>query len=155
MRSNISLLWKFMKGNRFLYISSIIAIIIATIFTFIGPLVIRTAIDSIIGNKPIDLPDFIVSIIYSLGGREVLVKRLWILGGFFIFLNIIRGIFMYLKGKWSAMASESIAKKIKDELYNHIQHLPYEAHVKAETGDLIQRSTSDVETLRQMLNMII
>jgi ATP-binding cassette subfamily B protein len=60
-------------------------------------------------------------------------------------------LFLFYKGKWSALASEKIAKNIRDTLYNHLQHLPFEYHVKAKTGDIIQRCTSDVETIRRFI----
>lgn len=40
---------------------------------------------------------------------------------------------------------------MRDRLYAHLQTLPYDYHVKAKTGDLIQRCTSDVETIRRFL----
>ncbi|MCL2852832.1 MAG: ABC transporter ATP-binding protein/permease, partial [Defluviitaleaceae bacterium] len=59
--------------------------------------------------------------------------------------------FMYLRGRSIVTASESVALKLRNSLYDHIQKLPYEYHVKAQTGDLIQRCTSDVNTIRQFL----
>jgi ABC-type multidrug transport system, ATPase and permease components len=41
---------------------------------------------------------------------------------------------------------------MRDGLYDHIQKLPYEYHVKADTGDLIQRCTSDVDTIRRFFS---
>jgi ATP-binding cassette subfamily B protein len=64
---------------------------------------------------------------------------------------VIKGFFLFLKGKWSAVAAESIAKRMKEKLYDHLQRQPFEYHVKAQTGDLVQRCTSDVETVRQFL----
>jgi ATP-binding cassette subfamily B protein len=68
-------------------------------------------------------------------------------------LNVVNGVFTYFKGRWSALASENIALTIRDSLYTHLQHLPFSFHVKAETGDLIQRCTSDVETVRRFLSV--
>jgi len=68
-----------------------------------------------------------------------------------ILLTLSRGIFLFFKGKWSAIASESIVRNIRDRLYDHLQYLPFEYHVKAKTGDLIQRCTSDLETIRRFL----
>ena len=51
----------------------------------------------------------------------------------------------------SSKSAENIAKNIRDCLYDHIQRLPYEYHVNSETGELLQRCTSDVETIRRFL----
>ena len=68
-----------------------------------------------------------------------------------IALYLLNGVFQYLRARWTATASESIAKNMRDRLYAHLQTLPYDYHVKAKTGDLIQRCTSDVETIRRFL----
>ena len=64
----------------------------------------------------------------------------------------IAGVFTYLRGRWSAQASEAIARSVRDRVYNHLQHLPCTYHDHAETGDLVQRCTSDVETVRMFLS---
>jgi ATP-binding cassette subfamily B protein len=144
------LLWKLMKGNRLLYISSILSIGFATLISILVPLVIRTTIDSIIGNKPIEAEPF-ERIVKLLGGKSILIQNLWICGIIIVSLTLLNGIFLYLKGKWSAKAAESIAKNTREKLYDHLQRLPFDYHVKAQTGDLIQRCTSDVETIRSFL----
>lgn len=149
--NKIKLLFKFMKGNRLLYLNSIFAIGLATCFEIIVPLVLRVTIDSIIGDKPMEVPNWALDIVDAAGGKSILLQNLWICGGAIIALTIANGVFSYFKGKWSAEASESVAKNIREMLYNHLQHLPYDYHIKAETGDLIQRCTSDVETIRRFL----
>ncbi|QAT62627.1 MULTISPECIES: ABC transporter ATP-binding protein [Tissierellales] len=147
---SIKSLWNFMKGSRTIYLFGIISIILATFFTVLTPLFIRTTIDSIIGDTPISSV-YIIKIINFLGGREYLKEHLWVMGGFLISLTLLRGIFLYYKSTLSSKSSEKTAKKVRDELYDHIQKLPYEYHVKADTGELIQRCTSDVETVRKFL----
>ena len=140
-----------MKGNRLLYIGAVLSIGIATFFSLLTPLVIKTVIDSVIGDIPLDLPPWAIEIVNYLGGTEGLADNLWICALIIVGITLIRGIFLYTKGKWSAVSSESTAKNIREKLYNHLQHLPYDYHVKAETGDLIQRCTSDVDTIRRFL----
>jgi len=151
------LLWDFMRGNRSLYIISILAVGAAIFLRFAWPMVLRVTIDSIIGNKPVEtigwMQPIIIRIFGFLGGKSVLEKSLWMSSLILILLTLSRGIFLFFKGKWSAIASESIARKIRDDVYDHLQYLPYDYHVKAKTGDLIQRCTSDVETIRRFLSM--
>ena len=151
------LLWNFMKGNRSLYVISILAVGAAIFLRFAWPMVLRVTIDSIIGNKPIEtsgwMQPVIIRVFDLLGGKSVLEKSLWMSSIILILLTLSRGIFIFFKGKWSAIASESIARKIRNDVYDHLQYLPYDYHVKAKTGDLIQRCTSDVETIRGFLSM--
>ena len=44
---------------------------------------------------------------------------------------------------------------MRDSLYRQIQYMTYEHHTKKETGDMIQRCTSDVETIRRFLGVQI
>ena len=148
-------LWQFMKGNRALYIISIAAIGVATFLSFLWPMVLRVTVDSIIGEKALEAQGWLKPLLSGaydfFGGRSGLVGKLWICAVILVLITLIRGVFLYFKGKWSAVASESIAQKVRDKVYDHLQLLPYNYHVKAKTGDLIQRCTSDVETIRRFL----
>lgn len=44
-----------------------------------------------------------------------------------------------------------MAKTLRDDLYWHLQAVPYDYHKHVSTGDLIQRCTSDVETIRRFV----
>ena len=149
------LIWNFMKGSRSLYVFSIAAIGFATFIRFIWPMILRVTIDSIIGDKPMQIQGWLApafeSIFQFLGGKSILSQSLWMCSFILILLTLSRGIFLFFKGKWSAIASESIVRNIRDRLYDHLQYLPFEYHVKAKTGDLIQRCTSDLETIRRFL----
>lgn len=140
---------KYLKGKRLKYSGAIISVIIIAMMDMIQPLFIRSTIDSIIGTEAFD--GNIKNFFYFIGGRNYLIKNLWLLALILFGITIIQNIFRYYRGLWSADASETFAKKVKDDLYNHIQHLPYDYHVKVETGDLIQRCTSDVETIRRFI----
>ena len=143
-------IFKFMKGSKFIYVLSILSIILATFFTILGPLLIRSTIDSIIGNVPID-KEILLKFVNHLGGRNYLKNNIWIIGLILIGLTALRGLFLYLKNTLSSKAAENTAKNIREKMYDHIQRLPYEYHVNADTGDLIQRCSSDVDTIRRFL----
>lgn len=146
-------LWQVMKGNRMRYLGSIISMVISAVLSLLPPLVIAITVDSIIGDKPITASPAVVSIIEKLGGKSVLAQNLWICGLALVILNMLHSYFQYARGKLSAQASEAIAKNIRDDLFYHLQYWPYDEHVKTETGDLVQRCTSDVETVRRFLSM--
>ncbi|WP_236914637.1 ABC transporter ATP-binding protein [Clostridium sp. Cult2] len=145
-------LWKFMEGYKEIYLLGMICIILSQMVTVVSPLVIRTTIDSIIGNETIN-SNIVIKVVNYLGGREYLRDNIWIAGGILILIAILRGFFLYFKNTLAGKTAENTAKKIRDSLYDHIQRLPYEYHVKSETGDLIQRCTSDVETIKRFLSI--
>lgn len=149
----LKLCLEFMKGTRLKYIGSILTVVIAVAVAFISPLLLSEIIDSVIGStRPLNLPWAIQGWLDARGGREFLVNNMWIVALVLVGINVLNGIVMFLRGKWTAQASESIAEKMRNRLYRHLQTLPYDYHVKAATGDLIQRCTSDVETVRRFLS---
>ncbi len=143
-------LLKFMEGYRIIYLFGMISILISQILTTVTPLILRTTIDSIIGDEEIN-SSIIEKIVNFLGGKEFLKERLWIMGILLISVAVLRGIFLYLKNTLASKSAENTTKKIRDKLYDHIQRLPYEYHVKSETGELIQKCTSDVDTIKRFL----
>ena len=149
----LKLCLEFMKGTRLKYIGSILTVVIAVAVAFISPLLLSEIIDSVIGTtKPLSLPAPIQGWLDARGGRDFLVNNMWIVALVLVGINVLNGLVMFLRGKWTAQASESIAEKMRNRLYRHLQTLPYDYHVKAATGDLIQRCTSDVETVRRFLS---
>ncbi|ERI91972.1 ABC transporter, ATP-binding protein [Clostridiales bacterium oral taxon 876 str. F0540] len=142
-------LFKLIKGNRLLYLAAMVAIAISTFLSTLEPMVTKVTIDSIIGNKPLDVPAPIAKFVIFLGGKEVLWRNLWICALCLVTITSTRGIFLFLRGKLSSQAAENIARNMREKLYDHIQNLPYGYHVNAESGDLIQRCTSDVDTVRR------
>ncbi|WP_035571178.1 ABC transporter ATP-binding protein [Halonatronum saccharophilum] len=148
---NFKLLFSFMKGSRLLYLGAILSVAVAAFLSIINPLVLRFSIDNIIGGEPFEGPRVIVSILDFSGGKEALASNLWVMGLILIGLTALQGSFLFLQGRWLALASESIVKRIRDALYDHLQYIPYGYYSQRDTGDLIQRCTSDLDTIRHFL----
>jgi ATP-binding cassette, subfamily B, bacterial len=68
-----------------------------------------------------------------------------------VFRFSMRFIEMWSKG----YLHERMGEKMRTKLYSHIQNLDYAYHNNADTGDLIQRVTSDVETTTNFFNRTI
>ena len=135
------------------YLMAMFATIMIVLIGFATPLLLAETIDSVLGGKPSTLPEFVLEPIRAIGGRQFLLDNLWVLGLALVALNLINGVFTYLKGRMTAVASEGIALELRERLYEHLQRLPFKYHVQAETGDLIQRCTSDVDTIRRFLSV--
>lgn len=81
-------------------------------------------------------------------GNAGLVKTLIPAALAIVGFHVIHGFFTYLRGRWAAQASEGIVRRLRHELYAHLERLPCAYHDQADTGDLVQRCSSDVETVR-------
>jgi ATP-binding cassette subfamily B protein len=67
----------------------------------------------------------------------------------FVLLASIEGGFSFLSGRLAAETAEGSTRRLRNYIYDHIQHLTFTYHDKMQTGELIQRSTSDVDALRK------
>ena len=135
------------------YAGAMFATVMIVLIGFATPLLLAETIDSVLGGQASTLPEWLLAPIRALGGRQFLLDNLWVLGLALIALNLLNGVFTYMKGRLTAVASEGIARELRERLYERLQHLPFSYHVKAETGDLIQRCTSDVDTIRRFLSV--
>lgn len=80
------------------------------------------------------------------------VISLWGIALGFVGLAVIEGSFSFTSGRLAAMSAEGIARRLRNYLFDHIQHLSFSYHSKTETGELIQRSTSDTDALRRFFS---
>jgi ATP-binding cassette subfamily B protein len=145
------MLYSFIKGFRLLFVMAIFFTMLSIIFNYLMPQIIRLVVDSVIGNSEPNLPDFLLRYINNHGGREMLKSKLIPCSLLALALSVLSGIFTYLYRLCIAKASEGTIRKLRNYLFGHIQKLPYSWHVKNQTGDIIQRCTSDVEVVRNFL----
>ncbi|MDR3145331.1 MAG: ABC transporter ATP-binding protein/permease [Treponema sp.] len=125
---------------------------IATVgFSFLPPQIIRYTIDSVIGSEPLDAPAFVRRIAGALGGIAFLRRNLWVCAILTLAAALCSGLFNAVRRYTGIEIGETIAWRLRNNLYGHIQKLPYEWHVSCHTGDIIQRSTSDVDTIRNFV----
>ncbi|HUT60853.1 MAG TPA: ABC transporter ATP-binding protein [Phycisphaerae bacterium] len=153
MKTRQRILWELLRGNRLLYSAAVAAILISAVCHLLGAVVVGRTIDYAIMGKALEAPQWVRDAVAWLGGRSVLAGNLWIAGAAVVLLRAVGAFFSYLRGRWSALASESMALRLRDRLYDKLQRLPCRYHDRAEPGDLVQRCTSDVETIRMFLSM--
>ena len=142
--------------NGWCFVGAMISTVMMVLIGFATPLLLAETIDCVLNGDASTLPGVILGPLRAMGiNRNYLIDHLWMLGVALVALNLINGVFTYLKGRLTAVASENIALTLRESLYEHLQRLPFSYHVKAETGDLIQRCTSDVDTIRRFLSVQI
>jgi len=70
----------------------------------------------------------------------------------FIVLAVFEGSFNFLSGRLSARTAEGIALRLRNYMFDHIQRLSFTYHDQIKTGELIERSTSDVDAIRRFFS---
>ncbi|MDR3191837.1 MAG: ABC transporter ATP-binding protein/permease, partial [Treponema sp.] len=123
----------------------------AVVFSFLSPQIIRYTIDSVIGSAPLEAPGFVVDLVGSLGGTVFLRQNLWICALFTLAAALFSAFFNTLRRYTSIEIGETIAWRLRNNLYAHIQRLSFQWHVSCQTGDIIQRCTSDVDNVRNFV----
>ena len=82
---------------------------------------------------------------------EYLSDHLWILALLLVTVAALAGLSQYVCRSNTALAGETFAKNMRDMLFGHVQRIPMNWHDKNQTGDIIQRCTSDVEVIRNFV----
>ena len=146
-------MWRLIQRRKYHFGGALIATVLTALIGFVTPAMLAELIDHYLGSQPSRMPEFINNWLALRGGREFVLKNLWLPGAALIAINLVNGLFSFLKGRLSSYAAEDTAQHLRDRIYAHVQELPYDYHVKTETGDLLQRCTSDVDNIRRFLNV--
>ena len=119
MTSKYRMIWELMGGHRLRYGAAILALVIGSAFLYLVLLVPQATLDVVLSSEPQQASPLIRGVVDRLGGAEFLRANLWLALVGMVTLTAIAGFFTYLRGRWSATASEEIVRKLRDRLYDH------------------------------------
>ena len=156
MKRNLKKQWNglldFYRGHRVRFIGAVLFSILSAILSLTLPLVLQFVVDSVLSTKAPQFPAPLTALFYELGGREWMLANLWLPGLIIVAIAVVDGLLVYCFGKWISIFAEDGVRRMRKKLFSHIQNLSFTYHAQAETGDLIQRCTSDVETINKFFN---
>lgn len=124
-------------------LGAFLCLLIVTATNLVSPQILRVVIDQGISAKNLSV------IVYtSLGLLAV---------------AIVRGLCTFGQGYWSEKASQSAAYDMRNTIFARLERLSFSYHDTAQTGQLMTRVTSDVDTVRnftgsgilQLLNSVV
>lgn len=150
MTTQTDTLRQLIRGERLRYGLALAALAVGVAFSYMPALVTGAAIDQL-GGEAGEGSAYERIATRSAWAAEFLAGNLWRAAGAIAGFTALSGIFLYLQGRWAAQASERLALRLRERLYDHLQHLPSSYHARADVGDLVQRCSSDVETVRTFL----
>jgi ATP-binding cassette subfamily B protein len=133
-----------MKGNKRYYFVAVTLLIALQYFRTLTPLFMTHIIDTVFDDEPSALPNFIASMLTA----DSVKRELLLVALVYVLYTLFRVTIMFLRRLINAYFTENVAYNMRNSLYGKLQDLSFTYHSHAETGDLIQRCTTDVETYR-------
>jgi ATP-binding cassette subfamily B protein len=123
-------LWRMMAGYHRIYVGAMASLAIGALAKTSTYLLLRYFVDSVLG-------------------KSAPVSTLAVIALGFMALALVEGSFTFNSGRLAAQTAEGVARRLRTYLFDHIQRLSFTYHDHTQTGELIQRSTSDVDALRR------
>ena len=151
--TRIKMMIGFTRGIKRFFLFSILSAVAASLMSFLSPLIVGFTVDFVIGDKVSSLPWPVMDLYKSMIERGIFGSDLIICAVFVAICALITGFFNYLSRINMAKGAERMINNLRTKLFAHTQSLPFEWHTKNLTGDIIQRCTSDVETVRRFVFM--
>ena len=146
--NNFPLMAKFLKGNLLFFATALLCSVLSTVCNSLTPQVISVTVDSVLGTEDYTLPAALQAFTSLDWLRANPGQPLLLAAGAIITASLIGGVGNFGTRTATARGSEGFVKGLRDALYSHIQRLPFSWHVGHNTGEIIQRCTSDVEVIR-------
>jgi ATP-binding cassette subfamily B protein len=118
----------YFKEYRVFLVAGYVAVIGNSFFNLAVPRLIGIAVDNGVANRD--------------------VTQLVVLSGLIVLASALRGLCAFGQNFLGETAAQGGSYKLRRALYTHIQQLSFSFHDQAQTGDLLTRSMSDVEQLK-------
>lgn len=123
-------IWRLMSGYHQTYIGATVSLGLSAFANTGTYLLIRYFIDTYLSNRA-----------EAVG--------LWLILVGFLSLAGAQSFFTFQSRKLAAQTAEGVTRRLREYVYDHVQRLPYTYHDQMQTGDLLQRVTSDVDAIRR------
>jgi ATP-binding cassette subfamily B protein len=124
-------LWRLSAGFRWPYLAATLSLALSATGRAAASLSLRYLVDTVLAE--------------SRFGVELARVVLAFFGA-----ALLEAAFSYFSGIWAAHTGEGVARRLRNYLYDHIQRLSFAYHDHAQTGDLIERCSSDVDSVRRL-----
>ena len=146
------LLWRFLRGSKLFFIISMLTAAVAALADMVSPQIIRMAVDNALGGKEAGLPAYVQALVDRFGGFSYLGEHIWIMAVAILIVAGVKVLAQYCFRVYNTKGAETLTKTMRDQLFGHIERLPYAWHARHRTGDIIQRCTSDIDTMKRFVS---
>ena len=134
-------LLSYFKNYKFTVTLVMICLVLTALSNVVGMTFLQTIVDDYVTPLlKVDNPDF--------SGLAGVVLQMAAVFGVGVVASLFQGVFM-------ARVAQGVQKKIRDDMFYHMQRLPIKYYDTHTFGDVMSYYTNDVDTLRQMLSQSI
>lgn len=141
----------FLKGSKRFFICAVICSILVAFLDMVSPKVVQYTVDYVLGSEEVS-SGVAYFWLNRLGGSGYLRAHLYVIAAIVIGLGLLGAVLRFMYRMFNSMGAERLLLTMRDSLFYRIEHLPLSWHEKNHTGDIIQRCTSDVETIRNFIS---
>ena len=147
-RGKAKLVVRYLRPVAWLFALGLLMSLFSQVFNALIPQIVRVTVDSVLGTEKPQLPAALAGALPIEALRaDPAMALVWAAGAVVLFA-VLRGFAIFGQRLFLARGSEGFVKGIRDELFSYIQRLPFAWHTAHQTGEMIQRCTSDVEVVR-------
>jgi len=157
-------LMKYLSPYKNLVFLSIVLILITTMLSLLGPLLVKEAIDgplSLPGNAsrtPNQLGDFVIGLGHQFGleplnndvETEQRISWLWLVAGLYGSILLIQLLFHYAEMMVFERTGQSVTRDLRMQIFTHLQRQSSSFFHRNPVGRLVTRVTNDVEALNEL-----
>ena len=142
----------FLRGSKRWFALAAVFTSMVSLLELLNPQIIRFTVDSVLGGKEPDSGGLLALLPDLMGGTEFIRGHLWVSACAVLAVSAASMLCRYLFQLTESVGAETLVETMRNMLFRHIQHLPFAWHMTHQTGDIIQRCTSDVDMVKRFLS---
>ena len=154
-KQSFGVLWGYTKGYRRYLALGFLLLLMELALSFISPLVLSVTIDSVLDTKPLNTPWYFAWIIQLCGGIGYIRQHLVIMAVLTVIMAALAGALAFVRPCVTGTAAFHISENLRNRFYRHVGRLPFSYLSATPTGDLIQRATSDIDTVQRFMSGVL
>ena len=148
----LRLVGRFLRGSKRYFVLAAVFTSLVSLLDLLNPQIIRFTVDSVLGGLEPEPGTLTAMLPKLMGGAEFIRDHLWISAAAVLAVSAASMVCRYLFQLADAAGAETLVETMRNQLFGHIQHLPFSWHMAHRTGDIIQRCTSDVDMVKRFLS---
>ena len=142
-----------LRGSTRFFAASMLLSAAIALLDLVNPRIVSCVVDHVLGSETLEPGSFNDMMLTFAGGADNVRGKLWIPALAVAAVALAGALVRYGQGISNSVGAEKLVKRIRGILFSHTDRLPMSWYGKNQTGDIIQRCTSDVETVKNFVSV--